>query len=89
MLSEYARDKKLTVTQQELRDALLMQSRQFPGQEDALIQYYQNNPQALEALKGPIIEEKAVDEIFANEVKITEKKMKREALEKFLEKEGA
>jgi trigger factor len=33
----------------------------YPGQEAAVVDYYQRNPQALEAFRAPLFEEKVVD----------------------------
>jgi trigger factor len=44
----------------------------YPGQEKQVIEYFRNNPQAVEGLRAPIFEEKVVD--FVLELaKVTEK----------------
>lgn len=73
-LSEVGREHKLDITQEELSQAIMNHARQFPGQEKLVIEYYQKNPQHLEELRGPIIEDKAVDFILGK-AKITEKKV--------------
>ena len=35
--------------------------RQFPGQEKQVLEYFRNNPQAVDGLRAPIFEEKVVD----------------------------
>lgn len=78
-LSEIGRQNDLEVTQEEISKAVMDHARQFPGQEQAVFEYYQKNPQNLEELRGPIIEEKAVDFIIGK-VKVTDKKVTVEEL---------
>ncbi len=88
MLAEYVKAKELRIEQNDIREAIMAQARSFPGQEMAIFDYYQKNQNALEALKGPILEEKGVKHIFDNEVKLKEKEYSKKDLEKFLEKEN-
>ena len=50
-----------------------------PAAAQAIIKYYTENKNAIESLKGPIIEEKVVERLF-NDVKTTEKSIKVKAL---------
>ena len=61
LLSEVGRRNSITVTQQDLNRAVVDEARRYPGQEGMVFQYYQKNPDAMEALKAPIYEEKVVD----------------------------
>lgn len=88
MLAEYVKEKNIRIEQNDIREAIMAQARSFPGQEMAIFDYYQKNQNALEALKGPILEEKGVKHIFDNEVKLKEKEYSKKDLEKFLEKEN-
>jgi len=74
ILSEIGREHKLQITKEELSAAVMQQARMFPGQEQQVFEYYRKNPQQIDELKGPILEEKAVDYILAN-VKRNEKKI--------------
>jgi trigger factor len=87
LLAEYVKQKKLTITEDDIRQAIVAQARNYPGQEQQVIEFYQKDRQALEALKGPILEEKGVKEIFDNEVTLKEKSYNKDKLEKLLEKE--
>lgn len=78
-LSEIGRQNDLQVTQEELSGAIMEHARQFPGQEQKVFEYYQQNPEHLEELRGPIIEDKAVDFIL-DKVKVTDKKVSIEEL---------
>jgi len=61
LLAEVGDKNSISVTDQELNQALAERARQFPGQERQLYQYYQQNPQAVQELRAPIFEDKVVD----------------------------
>lgn len=65
ILSDVSAKNKLTVTKEELSQALMQQARMFPGQEARIYEFYQKNPAQLEDLRGPILEEKAVDFVIS------------------------
>jgi trigger factor len=87
MLAEYIKIKSLRLEMDDLKRAVILQAKNFPGQESAIFDFYNKNPKAIERLKGPALEEKAVQHIFDNEVKLVEKKYNKDELEKFLEAE--
>ncbi len=76
----------VTVTEQELQNALMNRMRQFPGQEKMVIDYYRRNPGAMMELRGPIFEQKVVDGIVAA-AKVAEKNVTKEELQKMVEDE--
>lgn len=70
---------KIEVSEDELRNALILRARQFQGQEKQVFEFYEKNPQALAELRAPIFEDKVVD--FVIELaKPAEKKVVREEL---------
>lgn len=73
LLAELGKLNSVTVTEDELRKAIFEQVRRFPGQEQRVIEFYQKNKEALDHLRGPILEEKVVDFILAKAT-ITDKK---------------
>lgn len=79
LLAEIGRRHNLKVNQDELSRAVMDQARMFPGQEAKIFEFYQQNPQHLEELKGPILEEKAVDYII-EQAQVSEKKVSIEEL---------
>lgn len=87
MLSEYMKIKNLHIEQKDLVSAIMAQARKFPGQETAIFDFYKKNPNALERLKGPLLEEKTVQHIFDNEVILEEENYTKEKLEEFLAQE--
>ncbi|WPY01201.1 Trigger factor [Candidatus Trichorickettsia mobilis] len=88
LLAEYARIKDLKINQDDIRKAILQQIRQFPNQAKEVMEYYQKNRQAVEALHGPILEEKAVQHIFEHELSMIEKAYFLEELESLLDQEN-
>jgi trigger factor len=64
LLSEVARRHNITVTQEEINQALVAEARRFPGQERKVVDYYRNEPGAIEGLRAPILENKVVDHIL-------------------------
>ena len=61
LVAEVGRANDINVSEDELRNAIMRQASQFPGQEKLLFDYYQKNPQALMGLRAPIFEDKVVD----------------------------
>jgi trigger factor len=81
VLAEIGEKNNITVTEDELRRAVMERARQFAGQEQRVWDYYRQNPQAVAALRAPIFEEKVVD--FLLELAgVTENKVAREELYK-------
>ena len=79
VMAEIGERNQITVTEEETQRALAAQMRQFPGQEEALMEYYRNNPGAVAGLRAPIFEEKVVDYLLEL-VKVTDKPVTREEL---------
>ncbi len=88
VIGEIGDKQKMTVTQDELRMALIERARAYPGQEKFVYEYYEKNPSALTELRAPIFEEKVVDYILT-QAKVTEKKVTREDLLKAVNEEEA
>ncbi len=79
LLAELGRKHNIQVSRDELTRAVMEQARNFPGQEQKIFEFYQKNPDHVEELKGPIIEEKVVDHVLDN-VQRAEKKVSIEEL---------
>ncbi len=60
-LTELGAKEKIQVTPQELQQAAMQEARNYQGQEQQVLEFFKNNPQQLETLRGPILEEKVVD----------------------------
>ncbi|MCX2560785.1 trigger factor [Acetobacter farinalis] len=61
LLAEIGRKNAITVTQDELGRAMRAEAMRYQGQEKEVFTFFQNNPQAIESLRGPIFENKVVD----------------------------
>jgi len=79
LLAEVGRTNNITVSQDDLNRAMVEQARNFPGQESRLIEYYQNNPEAMQELQAPIFEDKVVD-FIVEMAKLTDRKVTIEEL---------
>ncbi len=79
VMSEIGERNKIEVTEEEVQRALAAQMRQFPGQEQMLVDYYRQNPDAIASLRAPIFEDKVVDYLLEL-VNVTDKPVSREEL---------
>lgn len=65
LLSDVGQKSGVEVSGDDLGRAVREEAMRYPGQETAVVEYYQNNPQALETLRAPMFEEKVVDYILS------------------------
>ncbi|WP_339857772.1 trigger factor [Thalassospira alkalitolerans] len=63
LLAEVGRKNDIQVTQEDVNKVLVAEAQKYPGQEQQVIEFYKNNPQALQGLQGPVYEDKVVDYI--------------------------
>ena len=61
LLAQIAEDNKVQVQKEDMENAIMTEARRYPGQEAKVFEYYAKNPQAMEALRAPVFEEKIVD----------------------------
>jgi trigger factor len=79
VIAEIGEKNNITVSEDQLRLAIMEQVRQMPGREQEVWDYYRNNPSALAALRAPLFEDKVVD--FVLELAdVTDKQVSREEL---------
>ena len=64
VLAEVGSKNNITVTQDEINRAMTEEARRFPGQERQVIEYYRNNPGAIDNVRAPIYEDKVIDFIL-------------------------
>ena len=64
LLAEIADENKVQVSKDDMTNAIMAEARRYPGQEQKVFEYYSKNPQALDALRAPVFEEKIVDFLF-------------------------
>ena len=72
----------IAVTEEEMRKAVFEQAKRYPGQEMKVLEFYQKNKDALQSLRGPVLENKVVDYI-KSKIKLVEKKITTKELLKF------
>jgi trigger factor len=79
VIAEIGDKNKIQVSEDELKRALMERTRQFPGQEQQVWDFYTKDQNALASLRAPLYEEKVVD--FLTELtQVTDKKVTREEL---------
>lgn len=81
LLSEVGQRNNITVTDQEMSQALMMEAQRHPGHERQVLELYRNNPQALAGLRAPVFENKTVNFILER-AKIAEREVTAEELMK-------
>ncbi|TVP72230.1 MAG: trigger factor [Rhodobacteraceae bacterium] len=84
LLAEIGQKAEVTVSDQEMTQAVIAQARQYPGQERAFFEFVQKNPQMQQQLRAPIFEDKVVDHII-EQVAVTEKEISKDDLQKAIE----
>jgi len=87
VLGEIGEKSDVSVSDEEVNRALMERIRQYPGQEKQVYDFYQQNPQALLELRGPIFEQKVVDYIV-EQANVTDKKVSKDELFKDPEDEA-
>jgi trigger factor len=88
LLDEIARKSEITVTEDEVRRAIMEHVRQYPGREKELLEMFRTNPEAIASIRAPLIENKVTDYVLAL-AKVTDKKVPREELYRTDEDEKA
>ncbi|MBT3989766.1 MAG: trigger factor [Rhodospirillaceae bacterium] len=64
LLAEIGRINEITVTPDEVNRAIMQEAQQYKGQEKEVFEYYKNNPEAMQAVQSPLLEDKVVDYIL-------------------------
>lgn len=84
LLAEIGQKAEVTVSDQEMTQAVMAQARNFPGQERAFFEYIQNTPAAAQQLRAPIFEDKVIDHIVSG-AKVTDRTVTKDELQKAIE----
>jgi trigger factor len=88
LLDEIARKNDISVSEDEIRRAIMDHVRQYPGREKELLEMFRTNPEAVASIRAPLIENKVTDFILAL-AKVADKKVSREELYRSEEDEKA
>ena len=84
LLAELGQKAEVEVSDAEMTQAIMAQSRQYPGQEKEFFEFIQKNQQMQQQLRAPIFEDKVVDHIF-EQAAVTDKKVDKTELQKAVE----
>ncbi len=80
VLAEIGDKANVEVTDEEMQRGLYDTMRRYPQhQQQEVLSFYRNNPQALAGIRAPIFEEKVIDHLMT-QVQIADKKVSREEL---------
>ncbi len=92
LLAEIGRNNSIEVTQDELNRAMIEQARGYPGQERAVLEFFQKNPQSADQLRAPLLEDKVVDFVLemaqVNSTTVSLEELMRDPDEPSAESEG-
>lgn len=81
VFAEVGRENEIQVGQDDIQQAVMREAQNYPGQEQLVFKYYQEHPEAMQQLSGPVYEEKIVDFIMEL-AKVTDKTVSVEDLMK-------
>ena len=84
LLAELGQKAEVEVSEAEMTQAIMAQSRQYPGQEKEFFEFMQKNEQMQQQLRAPIFEDKVVDHIF-EQATVTDKKVNKTELQTAVE----
>jgi len=65
LLADVGNRNKIQISREELTRAIMQQASMYPGQEKKVMEFYRKNPERVDDLRGPILEEKAVDFVLS------------------------
>ena len=88
LLAEIGRQNDIQIGQEEINRAIMEEARNYPGQEQKVLEFYKENPQALERVTAPLYEEKVVDFILEL-ADVTDKKVTVKDFMAILDKDNA
>jgi trigger factor len=74
LLADVGRKNNITVTPDEVNQAITREARRHPGHERQILDFYRQNPGTIDALRAPIFEDKVID-FIVELAKIGERKV--------------
>lgn len=87
ILAHYAHENSIKVNNEDLKGEVMRRAFSSGLNPSEVFNYFMNNKQALDAIAGPILEDKAAEDIIANKINIEEKKYKSFILKNMIEEE--
>ena len=79
LLAELGQKNEVKVTDAEMTQAIMMQARQYPGQERAFFEFIQQNQAAQQQIRAPLFEDKVID-FIVELADVTEKSIGKDEL---------
>ena len=73
IVSDIAKNNNITVNDQEIANGIMQYSKNYPGQEKQVLDYFKKNPSEIEVIRGPLFEKKVIEYVMSK-VKKNEKK---------------
>ncbi len=86
LLADLGRKNEITISDQEMQQAVFAEAQKYPGQEKEFFEFIQKNEEVQQQLRAPLFEDKVVDFVFELST-ISEKKVTKDALQKAIESE--
>lgn len=83
-LAEVGQQQNIEVTDAEMQQVVMREVQKYPGQERQYFEFIQKNPAAQQQLRAPIFEDKVIDYVV-EQVKLTEKEVSKDDLQKAVE----
>ena len=65
LLQFVAKEYKISISQEELNLGIKQYASQYPGQEKEILEYINKNPNSIESIRGPLLEQKIIDNIIS------------------------
>ena len=87
ILNAYGEKNNIKVSQDEVNSEIEKQFKMMPGQEKMIKEYYEQNPSAIDGIRGSIYEEKIIYKI-KKDAKVVRKEISKEEAEKILKEEN-
>lgn len=84
LLAELGQKNEVKVSDAEMTQAIMMQARQYPGQERAFFEFIQQNQAAQQQIRAPLFEDKVVD-FIVELAEVTEKTISKDDLKAAVE----
>lgn len=72
LLAEIGRINQIEINQQDVNRAMVTEAQRYPGQEQMVMESFQKNPEAVQQLREPLMEDKVVD-FIVELAKVTDK----------------
>ena len=84
LLQVIANSEKISISQEELSKGIMEYASKYPGQENQIMDYLKKNPNSLESIRGPLLEQKIINTI-SSKATIKDNKINEEQYKKLEE----